>query len=92
MASHLRAKFVRQHADQILATHFFAMDTVWLKALYVNFFIEVDSRPIHLAGITAPTPPGEWMTQQTRPLARRLQETSLLHRQQYMRNELAPTD
>jgi len=45
-------EFVRQHADQMLATDFFTVDTVWLTRLYVLFFIEVGSRRVHLAGCT----------------------------------------
>jgi len=45
-------EFVRQHADQILATDFFVVDTVWLPRLYVLLFIEVGSRGVHLAGCT----------------------------------------
>ena len=36
--------FVRAHARTILATDFFTVDTVFLKCLYVPFFIEVDTR------------------------------------------------
>src|SRR5262249_14566988 len=45
-------EFVRQHADQILATDVFVVHTVWLPRLYVLFFIEVGSRRVHLAGCT----------------------------------------
>ena len=45
-------EFVRQHADQILATDFSTLDTVWLTRLYILFFIEVGSRRVHLAGCT----------------------------------------
>jgi len=51
--------FVHQHADQILACDFFAVDTVWLTRLYVLFFIEVGSRRVHLAGCTG-QPTGAW--------------------------------
>jgi transposase len=43
-------QFVREHADVLLATDFFVVDTVWLTQLYVLFFIEIGSRRIHLAG------------------------------------------
>ncbi len=54
--------YVRQHADQILATDFFAVDTVWLTRLYVLFLIEVGSRRVHLAGGTY-QPTGAWVAQ-----------------------------
>jgi putative transposase len=43
-----------------MACDFFTVDTVWLRRLYVLFFIELGSRRVHLAGATA-HPDGAWV-------------------------------
>jgi putative transposase len=56
-----------------VACDFFTVDTIWLRRLYVLFFIEHQTRRIHLAGVTA-NPDGAWVTQQARNLLLMLDE------------------
>jgi putative transposase len=42
--------FLRQQAAGIVACDYFTVDTVWLKRLYVLFFIELETRRVHVAG------------------------------------------
>jgi len=62
------ADFLRAQAHGMVACDFFTVETVWLRTLYVLFFIEHGSRRVRLAGVTA-HPDGIWVVQQARNLA-----------------------
>ncbi len=58
---------MKHDQDQILACDFFTVETIWLKTIYVLFFIELGTRRIHLAGCTS-HPNQFWVSQQARQL------------------------
>jgi putative transposase len=61
------SRFLAVQAHSIVAVDFFHVDTVFLRRLYVLFFIEHGIRRVHLVGITA-HPKGAWVAQQARNL------------------------
>jgi len=61
-------EFLRAQARGALACDFFTVETVFLKTLYVPFFIELSTRRVHLAGTTS-RPDSTWVTQQARNLS-----------------------
>ena len=52
----------------IVACDFFTVDTALLRRYYVLFFIELQTRRVHLAGATA-NPDGRWVDRQARNLS-----------------------
>jgi len=66
-------EFLRQQAASIVECDFFTVDTLCLRRLYVFFFIELERRRVHIAGVTA-HPNGAWVTQQARNILTTLRE------------------
>ena len=67
--------FLGHYKDQILACDFFKVETIWLKTIFVLFFIELGTRRIYLAGCTT-NPEIPWVTQQARQLVWNLKDNS----------------
>jgi putative transposase len=77
-------EFIRTHMDVLWATDFFSTD-VWtfggLVTFYVLFFIKLDTREVHLAGITS-SPNEAWIMQVARN--RTMEEWGILKPGQYL--------
>jgi transposase InsO family protein len=71
--------FIRAQAAGFVACDFFSVDTVFLHRLYVLFVIEVGSRGVWLAGVTA-HPTGEWVTQHARNVVAAMDERGVVPR------------
>jgi hypothetical protein len=61
-------RFLRAQAEAIVACDFFTVETIRLQTLYVLFIIQVSTRRVLVAGVTA-NPSSAWVTQQARNVA-----------------------
>jgi len=76
--------FIRRNLDVLVATDFFSTE-VWtlggLVTFYVLFFIKLDTREVHIAGVTS-NPNEQWMRQVARNLT--MEEWGFLKPGQYL--------
>jgi hypothetical protein len=64
---------MNHYKSQLLACDFLTVETLFLRTLYIFFFIEIGTRRVYIAGITE-HPNGHWVAQQARNFGWSLQE------------------
>jgi putative transposase len=69
-------QFLAAHADTLVATDFFSVDTVFFKRLYVLMFVHIGTRRV-LATACTSEPNSAWVTQQARNLSWQLEDDGL---------------
>lgn len=70
------SEFLETQAHGILACDFLTVETLRLKTIYVLFFIELRTRRVSVAGVTA-HPDSAWVNQQARNLASALEDRAI---------------
>ena len=69
-------QFLSAHAESLMATDFFTVDTVFFKRLYVLFFVHLATGRVVAAACTA-EPNSAWVTQQARNLSWELSDEGI---------------